>query len=242
MNVSLAVAFLAGVVSFASPCCLPLMPAYVGYLVGSTPADAPHRRRIALQQALAFVGGFTVVFVGLWASVGLVGYLFRDHVWLMREIGGGVLIVMGLHVARLIDIPFLWRQARLPTRHLVHTPSRPDEQRAPSLGRSALFGVVFAAGWTPCVGPILGAVIGLASLRGTVGEGTLLLLAYAAGHAIPFILIALGANAVTTRLGWFRRHEALVSIGTGAMLVVVGFLMITNLLVKTSAWLPAIAS
>ncbi len=239
MEVSLAVAFLAGVVSFASPCCLPLVPAYVGYLVGGTAPDAPRPRRVVLEQALMFVLGFTIVFVALWASVGLVGYLLRDQAGLLRQVGGVVLVVMGLHVARVIDIPLLMRQAKLPVgRLLPRDPRGMVLERPPSRLRSLVFGIVFAAGWTPCVGPILGAVIGMASLRATVGQGTVLLLVYAAGHAVPFILIALGATAVATRLAWFRRHELLVSVGTGGLLVVVGFLMITNLLVRTSGWFP----
>jgi cytochrome c-type biogenesis protein len=102
----------------------------------------------------------------------------------------------------------------------------------PSLGRSTLLGVVFAAGWTPCVGPILGGIIGLASVSGSVAWGTVLLLSYALGLGIPFILVAIGATAVSGRLGWFRRHEAAVSLVTGGMLVLVGFLMITNLFVR----------
>ena len=109
---------------------------------------------------------------------------------------------------------------------------------APSYTRSSLLGVVFAAGWTPCVGPILGGIIGLASVSASVGRGTLLLLAYAIGLGIPFVLVAVGAGEINSRLGWFRTHHAVVSIVTGAMLVVVGFLMITDLLARASALLP----
>ena len=104
----------------------------------------------------------------------------------------------------------------------------------PSYRRSALLGVVFAAGWTPCIGPILGGIIGLASVSASVAEGTVLLVAYAAGLAIPFILVAVGATAVSHRLGWLRDHHTAVSAVTGAMLVVVGFLMITNTFARLS--------
>jgi cytochrome c-type biogenesis protein len=238
---SIAVAFLAGIVSFASPCCLPLVPAYVSYMVGTTPADSPNARRVAFHQALAFVLGFTIVFVALWASIGLVGYLLRDYVGILRVVGGAILIVMGLHVAGLIRISALYRQVTVPTGRLVGVSASGGgtiTKLAPSYGRSTLMGMAFAAGWTPCVGPILGGIIGLASLNSSVGQGMVLLVAYAMGLGIPFILVAVGATAANRRLVWFRKHEAGVSLVTGAMLILVGFLMITNLFVKLSGVLP----
>ncbi len=242
-NISLLVAFLAGVVSFASPCCLPLVPAYVTYMVGTTPAGSTSARRVALRQALAFVFGFTVVFVGLWASVGLVGYLLRDYVSIFRQVGGAVLIVMGLHVAGLVNIQALYRQATVPADKVMGTTRAKDGTlllKDPKIGRSALFGVVFAAGWTPCIGPILGGIIGLASLRSSVGQGALLLIVYALGLGLPFILVAVGASAVSRRLDWFRRHESAVNLITGGTLVIVGFLMISNLLIKLPTVLPSV--
>jgi cytochrome c-type biogenesis protein len=240
-NITLAVAFAAGVISFASPCCLPMVPAYVSYIVGGNTAEVAPNRRTTLQQALAFVIGFTVVFVALWASIGLVGYLLRDQVDVLRKVGGAILIIMGLHVAGLIALPMLGRQAGPSMGSLLRR--RADgtvEQQGPNTGRSVLFGVIFAAGWTPCVGPILSGIIGLASLRSSVGEGTLLLVAYAVGLGLPFILVALGASALGTRLKWFVRHEAAVSVVTGSMLVIVGFLMMTNLFVRLSQYFPGI--
>ena len=239
--VSIAVAFLAGFVSFASPCCLPMVPAYVSYIVGTTPADSPKTRRVAFRQSLAFVLGFTIVFVGLWVSLGLVGYLFRDYVPILRVVGGAILIVMGLHVAGLIRISALYRQVSVPTGRLMGRSESGDGTvlvQAPSYARSTLIGMAFAAGWTPCIGPILGGIIGLASLNSSVGQGAVLLVAYALGLGVPFVLVAVGATAANRRLAWFRKHEAAVSLVTGAMLIVVGFLMITNLFVKLSGALP----
>jgi cytochrome c-type biogenesis protein len=238
---SIAVAFFAGIVSFASPCCLPLVPAYVSYMVGTTPAGSPTARRVAFHQALAFVLGFTVVFVALWASVGLVGYLLRDYVGILRQVGGAVLIVMGLHVAGVIRISALYRQVTVPTGRIVGTSPSGDGTvlvQAPSYVRSTLLGVAFAAGWTPCIGPILGGIIGLASLGSSVVQGTVLLIAYAIGLGVPFVLVAVGATAANQRLAWFRQHEAAVSLVTGAMLILVGFLMITNMFAKLSGILP----
>jgi cytochrome c-type biogenesis protein len=242
-NITLAVAFAAGLVSFASPCCLPLVPVYVGFIVGGSGDTAQPTRSVAFRQAVAFVIGFTVVFVALWASIGLVGYALRDHVSLLRQIGGAILVVMGLHVAGLISLPVLGRQAGAGANMGRLVQRRPDGtviEQAPRMGRSALFGVVFAAGWTPCIGPILSGIIGLASLRSDLAQGTVLLLAYALGLGIPFILVALGADSLRHRLTWFARHDAVVSLATGSMLVVVGFLMITNLLMRLSQFFPTI--
>ena len=239
--VSIAVAFLAGIVSFASPCCLPLVPVYVTYMIGTTAPGSPTARRVALKQALAFVGGFTVVFVALWASIGVVGYLLRDYVPILRQVGGAVLIVMGLHVAGVIRISALYRQVSVPTGRVLGQSETGDgtvKVMAPSYARSSLLGVAFAAGWTPCIGPILGGIIGLASLNSSVGQGTILLIAYAMGLGVPFVLVAVGATAANQKLVWFRKHEAGVSLVTGAMLILVGFLMITNLFVKLSSVLP----
>jgi cytochrome c-type biogenesis protein len=242
-NITLAVAFAAGLVSFASPCCLPLVPVYVGFIVGSDADRVRPARSAAFRQSLAFVLGFTVVFVALWASIGLVGYALRDHVNLLRQLGGAVLVVMGLHVAGLISLPVLGRQAGAGANMGRLLQRRPDGtviEQAPRVGRSVLFGVVFAAGWTPCIGPILSGIIGLASLRSDVAQGTVLLLAYALGLGIPFILVALGADSLRQRLGWFARHDAAVSVVTGSMLVIVGFLMMTNLLMRLSQFFPTI--
>jgi cytochrome c-type biogenesis protein len=238
-EVGIPVAFLAGVVSFASPCCLPLVPGYVSYMVAANPDGSPAPRRAALLHSLSFVAGFTLVFVAIWASVGLIGYLFRDYLGLLRQLGGAILVFMGLHVAGLVSVSALYREARLPI-----GPGRASQDGGgssePSYARSALVGVIFSAGWTPCIGPILGGIIGLASVSASVAQGTLLLIVYAVGLGIPFVLVALGATAVSERLGWFRRHQAMVNAVTGALLVAIGFLMITNTFARLSGALPLV--
>ena len=238
VEVGLAVAFVAGVATFASPCCLPMVPVWIGYIVGGTPAGQRTNRLVALQQSLAFVVGFAVVFVGLWASIGLVGYLLRGYVDVIRQVAGVLLIVMGLHVAGLITIPFLRNQVSLGGRLVRRDASGAVVATRPSLLRSALFGVVFAAGWTPCVGPTLGAIIGMASLNDTFGQGTLLLVVFALGLGLPFVLVALGADAVRQRLAWLTNHQVIVSVVTGALLMVVGFLMLTNLFARLAQFTP----
>jgi cytochrome c-type biogenesis protein len=237
LAIGIVVAFLGGIVSFASPCCLPLVPAYVGYMVGTDTDGGTARRRAAFYQALAFVLGFSAVFITLWASIGLVGYVLRDYVGILRQLGGAILVFMGLHVAGVIDVAVLYREVHLPVGAMGGGASMGFGRAAPgspSYRRSALLGIVFAAGWTPCIGPILGGIIGLATVSASVAEGTVLLIAFAAGLAIPFILVAVGATAVSHRLGWLRDHNRAVSAVTGAMLVTVGFLMITNTFARLS--------
>jgi len=173
-GIGIVVAFLAGIVSFASPCCLPLVPAYVGYMVGTTPdGETIARRRAALYQSLAFVVGFSTVFVILWASVGLIGYLLRDYVGILRQLGGAILIFMGLNVAGVINFSAFYREIRLPVGPMGGATMGFGQAvpATPSYGRSALLGVVFAAGWTPCIGPILGGIIGLASFWSQFQDG-----------------------------------------------------------------------
>jgi len=242
-GIGLLVAFLAGVVSFASPCCLPLVPAYVGYMVGAS--GATDRRR-SFFHGLAFVAGFTLVFVAFWASIGAIGYALADNAKYLRQVGGIVLIVFGLQVAGVINVRALWRDTRpMPafggamagggTMTFGGGPGAGMRVGAPGYGRSLLFGVVFAAGWSPCIGPILGGILGLATTTQSVAQGTVLLLAYAAGLAVPFLAVAMGATWLARRLGWVGRHHRAVSLVSGAMLVGLGFLMVTNLLARLAA-------
>jgi cytochrome c-type biogenesis protein len=258
LGIGLAVAFFAGVVSFASPCCLPLVPAYIGYMVGAT---GELERRRSFLHGLAFVTGFTLVFVAFWASIGLIGYVFADAMQYLRVIGGAVLIVLGLQVAGVINVRALWRDTRpMPAfggagmnagMNTSMNASMGASMGAavagggsvalggpggavaqPGYGRSLGFGVVFAAGWSPCIGPILGGIIGLATATASVASGTVLLLAYAAGLAVPFLAVAMGATWVAHRLGWVGRHHRAVSLVSGTLLVALGFLMATNLLAR----------
>jgi len=229
-EVGVLIAFVGGVASFASPCFLPLMPAYVGYVVGTSTGARADRRRAAFSQALAFVLGFSTVFVTFWAAIGLLGYVLGEYVGVMRQAMGALILFMGLQVAGVINVRALARDLRLPIGPFGGTAIGfgAGQSTDPSYRRSALLGVVFAAGWTPCIGPILGGIVGLASVTETFMEGTALLIAYTSGLAVPFILAAVGATAVTSRLGWLNQHHRTVSAVTGALLVIVGVLMMTN--------------
>lgn len=234
-GVTVPLAILAGIVSFASPCFLPIVPVYVSYMVGAGGDRASHSRRAAASQAVVFVLGFSVVFVALWASIGLIGYALGDYRDVLRIVGGAVLIVMGLHVAGLIEISALYRHVRLVDAGTAGVDPRGTD---PTYRRSALMGVAFGAGWTPCIGPILGGVIGLASVSGSVGEGALLLVAYSLGLGIPFVLIAAGATDISRRLSFFQKHYTAVSVVAGTLLIVTGFLMVTNLFSRIAGFTP----
>ena len=242
-TIGIGIAFVGGVVSFASPCCLPLVPAYLAYMMGAT-GEGTTGRRPAATHGLAFVLGFSLVFIAFYAVIGALG-VFLDR-RILNSIGGALLIVMGLQVAGLINIRALWRDTRvMPSMGgslggpgmggglmmasagggtAVVTAARPG------YGRSFAFGLLFAAGWSPCIGPILGGILGLATASASVATGTALLVAYAAGLAVPFMAVAMGASAVGQRLTWVGRHHVAVNAVTGLLLVVLGVLMLTNML------------
>jgi cytochrome c-type biogenesis protein len=223
-NVTLLVAFAAGVLSFASPCCLPLVPVYLAHMaeVSVDTRGAAHRRLLPVLHALVFVLGFTIVFVAFWASIGLVGYALRDNARYLRQAGGAVLVFMGFHLAGVINLGFL-NQERMFSGRL--------KQRS-GFVRSFLLGLFFAAGWTPCIGPVLGAVIGLAAFDGEPARGTALLIAYSLGLGVPFIAAAVAVDAVTRPLKQARLLRIGVPIVSGALVVGIGVLMLTNTLVQ----------
>lgn len=210
----------------------PVIPATQPHPETDPAGPARRGRRFAAAHAAAFIAGFTVVFVALWASIGLIGYLVGDHRDLLRIAGGAILIVLGLHVAGLVRIPVLYRSGGPQLRR--------DSGAEPSLPRSLIMGLAFGAGWTPCIGPILGGVLGLATTSDTVGQGTVLLVAFSLGLGIPFLLVALGATAVSAKLTWLLRHQTAVGLLNGAMLALIGFLMITNLFGKLAGLIPAL--
>jgi len=232
----IAIAFAGGVVSFASPCCLPLVPAYLAYMVGAT-GEGTVGRRPAFAHGLAFVLGFALVFVAFWASIGAIGYVLAENRRVLNMVGGALLVFLGLQVAGVINVRALWRDTRaMPTMGgglvLVGggngAGSLGLQSDRPGYGRSFLFGLLFAAGWSPCIGPILGGILGLATVSASVLQGTVLLVAYTAGLAVPFLAVALGASWMARRLTWVGRHHHAVSLVTGGLLVVVGVLMLTN--------------
>jgi len=233
--ISVMVVLWAGVVSFASPCFLPVVPVFVGYLTGQTVqagAAVSNRRKrwSAVSQALIFMAAFAAVFIALWSLIGLIGWVVGGaRTWL--RIGGGiVLVVIGLHTAGLIKIGFLDK--------VLQPAYSPDQTQPPNWRRSLLLGLAFGAGWTPCIGPILGAVLGLATTTNSVGQGIILMIVYSIGLGLPFVLVCAGAASVAARMKWFLAHQRGVNIVVGVFLIVVGFLMITDLFSRLAGLLP----
>lgn len=220
-NVTIWLAFLAGLASFLSPCVLALVPAYVGYLGGrsvATTGQVIENRWVTFSHGVAFVIGFSFVFVILGAAASAIGVLLYDlRTWLAR-IGGVIVIVFGLHTMGVIHIPFL------------DFDTRPQFQPTPGLGylSSAVMGVFFSAGWAPCVGPVLGAVLTMALNTAQLNQGVILLIAYSMGLAIPFLLAALGIGRVAELMRQHGRVVRVVSMVTGVVMVIVGVLLMTG--------------
>jgi cytochrome c-type biogenesis protein len=220
LSLSFPLVFLAGLLSFLAPCTLPLVPIYLGYLSGnSLAADAPPQRWKVFSHALAFVAGFTLVFVILFGlpTTLLSGALARYRDWI-TWIGGALLILFGLHTMRVINIPALHMTRQMEV----------DRGMEPGYARSVLVGVTFAAGWTPCIGPLLGTVMTLALSEPT--RGLALALVYAAGLATPFLLTA---ALLTQAVGWLRhlnRYAHLMELASGVLMVGIGVLLISGLL------------
>lgn len=222
-NPGLLLAFGAGVLSFLSPCCLPIYPAYLSYLSGVSVAAGGGRRAVrrrVMTHAVLFVLGFSIIWIALGQTASLLSQFFINYkLWLAR-IGGGLVIVLGLILLRVMHVPFLMREYR------VHMAQRP----AGYLG-SVWVGMGFAAGWTPCIGPILSAVVILAASR--PGEGALLLLAYSLGFAVPFLVLAYTMGSTQ----WLLRYSGTVERIGGGLMVVMGLLLVSGRLSVLLGWL-----
>jgi len=222
-NIGLGLAFLAGLASFLSPCVFALVPAYVGYLGGRSIAiagggEVTNSKWTTFSHGLAFVIGFSIVFILLGvAAAALGGVLFTLREWLTR-IGGVIVVIFGLHMIGIIHIPFLEYDLR--------PSSTPDRSRG--YFSSALMGVFFSAGWSPCVGPVLGAILTLSLNGGSVSQGASLLTAYSAGLAIPFLIASLGVDWVTSTLRNHGRVMQIAQKGMGVFLIIIGILLFTG--------------
>lgn len=216
-NITLGVAFFAGLASFLSPCVFSLVPAYVGYLSGRAAggeADG-NNRLVTFLHGLAFVLGFSLVFVLFGVAASAFGGALADaRIWLAK-IGGVVVVIFGLHMIGVYRIPFLEYDTRIQ--------DLPD----PKWGylSSALLGVFFSAGWSPCVGPVLGMILTLAANGGDVAQGAILLTAYSAGLAIPFLIAALGIGWVSAALRKYGKVMRYIEILMGVILVIIGIML-----------------
>ncbi len=224
-------AFTAGIISFLSPCVLPLVPGYVSYVAGVSLDDlrAPgnsQTRLAAVGYSAAFVMGFTLIFVILGASATALGQLLLSYRTVSDVVAGGIIILFGLHLAGLLRLPALNRDLRF-------TAAR-SRWKAPG---AVLLGAAFAFGWTPCIGPILGSVLTLSAARSTVAEGASLLFIYSLGLGIPFLLVAAFTGFFLRRLKSVGRIGRRLQVGSGVMLVLVGVAMAFGYLGIAATWL-----
>ena len=212
-------ALVGGMISFTSPCCLPLLPGYVSYISGLPVSELGRveARALTLRAALLFVAGFTLVFTILGVAAGLLGSLVVRELPLVMDIAGAGMIVLGLAMAGVLRIPWLYRERRF----ALH--------RLPT-GPKAAFGVgmAFAAGWTPCVGPVLATILATAAATRTAAWGALLLALFSVGLGMPFIALALGLDRAKGSLVWLRRHGRAIEVLGGMLLVGVGVLFVTG--------------
>ncbi len=227
-SIGLSAVFLAGTISFLSPCVLPLVPSYLSFITGMSLEDLRTgvNRRATLNHSLLFVSGFTLVFVLLGASASFLGQFFRYHdVWIAR-IGGAIVIVLGLHLAGVLRLTPLERERR------VHLNDKPVGY----LGTLGV-GAAFAAGWTPCIGPILGSVLTLAATRDHMWAGVGYLFVYSMGLAVPFLLSTLAVDAFLRSFRRFRRLLPAVQVAAGVLLIAIGTMLVTGTFAVLASYL-----
>jgi cytochrome c-type biogenesis protein len=233
MDVSYLGAMVAGILSFLSPCVLTLVPPYLCFLGGTTfdqltgEDETPsHVYTTVVLSAVAFVLGFTTVFVALGASATIAGQFLAENLMILSKIAGVIIIIAGLHFLGVIHIPILHREAR------YHAEARPA-----GLAGAYVIGIAFAFGWTPCIGPVLAAILALAAGQDSVSQGVSLLLVYSLGLGIPFIIAALAIKPFLNTLHRFRHHLATMEKVLGAFLVLTGILFLTNSMTLIAGWL-----
>ncbi len=233
-DISFYSALLAGALSFLSPCVLPLVPPYLCYMAGISvdqfrggagPAGDVKARRAVMLAALAFTLGFATVFVALGAGASTIGGLLRQYIDLLAKIGGLIIIVMGLNFLGVFRIGFLSAEARFQ-----------GSGKPATLSGAYVMGLAFAFGWTPCIGPVLGAILGIAASRETVGDGALLLAVYSLGLAVPFWIAAAFSGAFMRFLVRFRRHLGLIEKAMGVLLILTGLAFIFGFVSSLAIW------
>ena len=223
------VAFVAGLLSFLSPCVLPLVPSYLGFLSGMTLEEMAGRRYRAVSHALLFVAGFSAVFIVLGAGATALGASFRYHKLMLARAGGVLIIAFGLYTLGAIRVAWFDLERRVSL----------DRKPVGYFG-SAVVGMVFAAGWTPCIGPVLGGILTLAGNSGQVSRGVLLLAAYSAGLAVPFLVAAVALDAFRNWFARFRGWMPWVQRASGVLLIAVGVLLLTGEFTRLAGWLQGL--
>jgi len=232
-DVSFSLAFLAGVLSFLSPCVLPLVPSYLSFITGlsfdrlTSDEDKGRVKRLTLKNSSLFIAGFSVVFISLGASSSFIGQVLFDYQNWIRIIGGGLVIIFGLFISGIIRLDFLMRERKF------HLHGRP----AGYIG-AFVVGMTFAAGWTPCIGPILGTILLYASTKGSTTYGLKLLTVYSIGLAVPFLLASLAMNTFLSYMKVFYKWMRAIMFISGALLIVFGIMLLTNQVRYLASLLP----
>jgi len=226
-------AFVAGVVSFLSPCVLPLIPGYLSFMTGLTAAELSEERRPLVRivgTAALFVVGFSLVFVAMGASASVLGQFLTQYRDLIEKLAGVAVILFGVFMLGVIKVPWLYGEARA------------DLAGARRFGKGAalVMGMAFAAGWTPCVGPILGVILTLAASTGSVAQGALLLSAYSLGLGVPFLLVAVLFGSARPLLAWLSRHSVVINRAAGIVMIVIGALIFSGRLTVIANWLTRV--
>tara|TARA_B110000438_G_scaffold263939_1_gene276260 strand:+ start:88 stop:816 length:729 start_codon:yes stop_codon:yes gene_type:complete len=221
LEISYSYVLFAGLLSFLSPCVLPIVPGYLCFIAGTSldkilDSETPVRTNI-FKYALSFVFGFSTIFVLLGASASILSNILYEYLDILRIIGGTIIIIFGIHFIQIIQIPFLNKDTRFQI-----------ENYRPGIFGSYIIGLSFAFGWTPCIGPILGSVLSIAASSETVSTGIFLLMIYSAGLGIPFLLAAYGIGGFLKFLGKIRKYIRAIEIFTGVLLIIFGVLILTN--------------
>lgn len=218
-NISFILAFSAGLLSFLSPCVLPLVPAYIGYLTGTSAYEVSrsHMKFKAIYKSFGFIIGFSIIFILMGASITTLGKLFTVNQSILRKIGGLLIILFGLHTTGIFKIKLFYYE------------KRPFSLNRISGNFSSVFmGMAFATGWTPCIGPILSSILIYAANMGTVNKGILLLIVYSLGLAVPFILTAIAVDTLTEYIRKFSKYMPLVSALSGILMIAMGLIVFFN--------------
>jgi cytochrome c-type biogenesis protein len=229
-NVSFLAAFAAGLISFLSPCVLPLVPGYISIVSGFSLEQLKDQQQSALKRTLLlnsvmFIIGFSITFIAEGATATWLGQIMLSKMQLLYRIAGLIIIVFGFHLLGIFKINFLYQDKRF------HNLQKPR-----GLLGALVLGLAFAFGWTPCIGPILAGILTIASTKQTVTEGVFLLAVYSLGLGIPFLLTSLGVNKFLAFYGRFKRHFRAVEMASGALVIVVGVLILTNNLSRLAGW------
>jgi cytochrome c-type biogenesis protein len=228
-TIGVLIAFSAGLLSFLSPCVLPLIPSYVTFITGLSLDDVQHARKAALVHGMLFVLGFSLIFLAMGAGATMLGQsLLRHRDWISR-VGGVVIIVFGLYLLGVLNIGFMSRERRF------HVADKPVGYFG-----TLFVGIAFGAGWTPCLGPILGSILVYTGSQADLGKGMWLLSAYSLGLAVPFLLSAVAIERFTTFFQRMRRQMVWVSRISGVVMIGIGVLLVTNYFTVLAAWLTTL--